>query len=197
MGKIFCIMGKSASGKDAIFKRLLKIEDLNLKNIISYTTRPIRKKETDGIEYHFVTEDEEDKLETEGKVIEKRIYDTKLGRWAYFTVDDGQVNLDEHNYIIIGTLESFEKLSEYYNKDNCIPIYIDVDDYVRLERALHREHKQAVPKYAEMCRRFLADTEDFATEKLEAAGVDEDCIFPNVGDINDAVGAIASFIRKR
>lgn len=197
MGKIFCIMGKSASGKDAIFKRLLKIEDLRLKNIISYTTRPIRKKEVDGVEYHFVNDAEEKKLEEGGKVIEKRIYDTKLGRWAYFTVDDGSVDLDKNNYIVIGTLESYEKLAEYYNKDNCIPIYIYVDDYIRLERALHREHKQAVPKYAEMCRRFLADTEDFSEEKLDAYGVNSENIFTNIGKIEDTVEAIASFIRER
>ena len=52
-----------------------------------------------------------------------------------------------------------------------VPIYIDVDNGERLERALHRERKQAEPKYTEMCRRFIADEKDFSKEKLEAAGI--------------------------
>lgn len=43
MGKIFYIMGKSASGKDKIYSRLLANEQINLKKLILYTTRPIRQ----------------------------------------------------------------------------------------------------------------------------------------------------------
>ena len=51
MGKIFCVMGKSATGKDTIFQKLL--DKLDLKRIIPYTTRPIRDGEVSGREYHF------------------------------------------------------------------------------------------------------------------------------------------------
>lgn len=193
MGKIFFIMGKSATGKDTIFKHLLAREELGLTNIVSYTTRPIRKKETNGVEYHFCDEAAEAEFERSGKVIEKRVYDTRLGRWAYFTVDDGQVDLDKGDYLVIGTLESYEKISAYYKKENVIPIYIEAEDSVRLERAIRREKKQANPKYEEVCRRFLADAADFSPEKLAAAGVDH--IFINHGDIMDAVDEIAAFIR--
>ena len=40
-----------------------------------------------------------------------------------------------------------------------VPLYVEVDDGLRLSRALERERKQTEPKYAEMCRRFLADCE--------------------------------------
>jgi guanylate kinase len=53
MGKIFRLMGKSSSGKDTIFRKLLQQENLQLKPIILYTTRPIRKNEKQGREYHF------------------------------------------------------------------------------------------------------------------------------------------------
>ena len=55
MGKIFCLMGKSSTGKDTIFKRLTEDEELNLKTIVSYTTRPIRDGEEEGKEYFFAT----------------------------------------------------------------------------------------------------------------------------------------------
>lgn len=43
MGKIFYIMGKSSSGKDTIYRRLLEDKELELRNIILYTTRPMRQ----------------------------------------------------------------------------------------------------------------------------------------------------------
>ena len=50
-------------------------------------------------------------------------------------------------------------------------IYVEVEDGERLTRALQREKSQSVPKYEEMCRRFLADSQDFSKEKLEEAGI--------------------------
>ena len=54
MGKIFYIMGKSASGKDRIYSLLAAHKELNLKTLILYTTRPIRAGEQDGKNYYFV-----------------------------------------------------------------------------------------------------------------------------------------------
>lgn len=133
MSKIFYFMGKSASGKDTIFKQI-KERMPNLKTIVIYTTRPIREGEQEGVEYYFVDEKRLAELEAQGKVIELRAYNTVHGVWKYFTVDDGQFDGDE-NYIAIGTLESYAKMLAYMGTDSLVPIYIDVDDGVRLLRA--------------------------------------------------------------
>ncbi len=172
MGKIICLMGKSSTGKDTIFKELLKENPFGLKTIVPYTTRPIREGERDGVEYFFVDEDRYLALEAEGKVIEGRSYNTFHGVWRYFTVDDGQINLETDNYILIGTLEAYRGLKKYFGQDKMLPVMIELDDGIRLERALGRERKQAQPKYEEMCRRFLADSEDFSEERIREAGVD-------------------------
>ncbi len=172
MGKIVYIMGKSSSGKDTIYKSILSDKSIRLKKIIPYTTRPIRHGETDGIQYHFTDEAGFSGLLEDGKVIEHRSYDTCYGLWRYFTVNDEKMNLDAHNYIIIGTLEAFEKTAEYFGRDKMIPILIDLDDGVRLQRALNREKKQKTPKYEEMCRRFLADSRDFSEENIKKAGIE-------------------------
>ena len=151
MSKIFYFMGKSASGKDTIFKQI-KERMPNLKTIVIYTTRPIREGEQEGVEYYFVDEKRLAELEAQGKVIELRAYNTVHGVWKYFTVDDGQFDGDE-NYIAIGTLESYAKMLAYMGTDSLVPIYIDVDDGVRLLRAVERERKQKEPKYEELCRR--------------------------------------------
>ena len=171
MGKIFCIMGKSSSGKDTLYQLLLNKEELHLSRIIPYTTRPRRRLEEDGREYFFVDEKQQQKMEEEGKIIELRSYDTVHGIWKYFTVDDGQISLENHNYLMIATLEAYEKMLLFFGKEVMVPIYVEVEDGIRLQRALDREKLQDYPKYAELCRRFLADTEDFSRSKIGRAHV--------------------------
>ena len=171
MGKIFCVMGKSASGKDTIYSRLLENEKLSLKRIVPYTTRPMRDGEEDGKTYRFCDEAKVQKLDEMGKIIELREYNTVYGIWKYFTVDDGQIDLAKGNYLLIGTLETYTKVVKYFGQDKVLPIYIEVEDGERLIRAIDREKQQKEPKYEEMCRRFLADASDFSEENLKKAGV--------------------------
>lgn len=171
MGKIVYLMGKSSTGKDTIFKRLLEDKALRLKNIVPYTTRPIRDGEKNGEEYFFTDEENYLRLKEQGKIIEDRVYNTFHGLWRYFTVDDGQVRQQAQNYLMIGTLESYLKLKDYFGADRMLPIMIELDDGIRLQRALNRELAQDSPKYEEMCRRFLADSADFAEEKIQEAEV--------------------------
>ena len=170
MGKIYYVMGKSASGKDTIFRKLYK-ECPGTKMLITYTTRPMRDNEVNGREYHFVDESVIEMYREQGKLIEMRTYNTVKGRWVYATIDDGSVNLASSNYLIIGTLDSYMKIREYFGEKNVVPLYIDLSDSIRLQRALNRENLQENPQYAEMCRRFLADEEDFSEERLKAAGI--------------------------
>lgn len=167
-------MGKSSCGKDTLFKMLLEEKELSLKTIVPYTTRPIRSGERNGVEYYFCDESELAALEQTGKVIELRAYNTIHGVWKYFTVDDHQVDLgqQDHDYLLIGTLEAYLKIRDYYGKDKVIPIYIEVEDGVRLQRALDRERAQEKPKYEELCRRFLADAKDFSEEKIKEAEIE-------------------------
>ena len=190
MGKIFYLMGKSSSGKDSIFKKI-KERIPELKNIILYTTRPIREGEQNGVEYHFVDENKLQELEKRGCVIEQRAYQTKHGIWKYFTADDGQVDLSKYSYLVIGTLVSYQEMCKYFGKENMIPLYVEVEDGLRLSRALERERQQAAPKYAEMCRRFLADSEDFSEKNLQDAGITKR--FQNL-DFQKCVSEICDYI---
>ena len=173
MAKIFVLMGKSSTGKDTVYKRLRE-SSLEFKNVVIYTTRPMRQGETEGVEYHFVSEETRDNYCQTGKVIERRDYNTVYGMWSYFTVDDGQIDVaGDSKYLVIGTLESYEKFVDYYGKDIVVPIYIEVDDRTRIHRAIEREDMQEIPKYSEMCRRFLADEKDFSEELLVKCGIDK------------------------
>lgn len=141
MGSIFCIVGKSSSGKDTIYKRLLENLSLHLKRIVPYTTRPIRAGEQEGVEYHFTTTERLSRLQEENSIIECRAYDTVYGVWYYFMAKDSQIDLDENDYLVIGTLESYTKIRDYFGENRVVPVYIDLDDGERLSRALEREKK--------------------------------------------------------
>ena len=134
MGKMVYLMGKSSTGKDTIYRELLKSSSLQLKKIVPYTTRPMRAGEKEGREYFFT-------------------------------------DVENENYLIIGTLESYIKTAGYFGKEKVIPVLLEVDDGVRLQRALDRERRQETPKYEELCRRYLSDAEDFSEEKIREAGV--------------------------
>ncbi len=181
-------MGKSASGKDTIYKELSACYEGVLKRIVPYTTRPIRSGEKDGREYHFTDEAGFERLMAENRIIEERSYDTVHGLWRYFIAQDEQLDEMEADgkYLTVGVLSGFVSLRERYGRDRVIPLYIDLDDGVRLGRALDRERSQENPRYRELCRRYLADDEDFSPDKLKAAGIDR--FFEN----NDLTECIAN-----
>ena len=171
MNKIVYLMGKSASGKDTVYRELLK-RFPGFRRLIPCTTRPRREGERDGEEYRFVTEEQLDAFEKSGKLVEKRVYETVAGPWIYATVDWEETDAESESAVIgIGTLESYLKLRSYYGAERMLPVYIEVDDGTRLQRALDREKQQKDPNYAELCRRFLADQQDFSEEKLREAGI--------------------------
>lgn len=190
MSRIFYIMGKSSSGKDSIYKKL--IAELGFDPLVIYTTRPMRENEMEGREYHFVDKDEFLRMKKNNAVIEERHYDTVHGEWIYFTAKDS-IDLSQ-NILGIGTLESYVKLRDYFGSEVVRPIYIEVDDGIRLLRAVERERIEAQPRYAELCRRFLADTADFSEENLAVAGITKR--FSNDGKIEECIADIIEYISK-
>ena len=184
MNKIFYIMGKSASGKDTMYKALLdKLTPIDIKGVIQYTTRPIRNGEMTGVDYHFVTEEAMMKLKEDGKVIEMRSYDTEEGIWRYATVYDHQFEDHDGYSLMVGTLESFVKMKEYFGKEKMVPIYVEVKDKERLLRAIKRESKNWYPDYSEVCRRFLSDEKDFSKDNLNAVGINDTNTFSNFDEV--------------
>lgn len=195
MSVIFFLMGKSATGKDGLGQMLLSDDDLSLEQVTIYTTRPMRTGEKNGKEYFFVTVDELKSMRERGSVIEERVYHTVQGDWYYFTCADDRFICDmskNKKFLVIGTLEAYISYKEYFGEEKVIPLYIEVSDEVRLLRSVERERRNSSPDYKEVCRRFLADEEDFSLEKLKAAGVKN--IFKNDGSIDECYGQLRRFI---
>lgn len=183
-------MGKSGSGKDTIFNKLC--ENTTLKPITSYTTRPKRHNEENGREYYFINEEQLKKYREEGQLIEERVYYTVNGPWHYATVNDGQFDLEQYS-ILIGTLEMYNALVDYFGKEKVIPIYIHIDEETRKERLEIRESKQKNPNYKEIYRRIEADNKDFSKENLDKAGIQT---YYKNDDLDTCIEQILSTIYK-
>lgn len=179
MSRIFCIAGKSGAGKDTFYRAVLQKYAGALTPVIPCTTRPMREGEVNGENYFFVTEAELKKLEDQGRVIEKRVYNTVQGPWTYFTPafepEEGR------DYILITTLEGIRSFLRVFGGD-VRPLLLTLPDGQRLHRCLEREDAQKNPNYAEMCRRYLADERDFSPENLAS--------IPNLRSI-DTSGTVA------
>lgn len=196
MGKIFCIMGKSSSGKDTIFKEIVKDDYLNLKKIVGYTTRPKRAEEKNGIEYNFINNNDIKKFKEEDRIIELRKYDTVNGIWYYGTMDDGQIDLQNSSYVVISTLESYNSFKNYFGEHKVVPIYIEIDDGIRLQRALKREMSEKNPNYRELCRRFIADSEDFSDKNLRLSGIEKKYLNNNLIEcVEEVKNSIIKYIK--
>lgn len=191
MGKIFYILGRSASGKDHLYQALLADSSLGLRRMVLYTTRPIRAGEINGETYHFIDLRRLEELRRSGKVIEERTYETVAGPWTYLTADEG-IDADA-SYAVIGTLESFQKICDYYGRNRVFPIFVSSTEEHLLERSLKREKQQEHPNYRELCRRFLADSEDYADEKIRAAGITE--VFANDGEKEEFLEAVRERVK--
>lgn len=192
MGKIFYLMGKSSSGKDTLY-RGLRMEFPQLKPVVPYTTRPMRQGETEGVDYYFIDEKKVEELRSKGKIIEMRKYNTVHGVWKYMTVDDGNIDVENDSYLMIGTLESYVKIQEYFGSERLVPLYLEVEDGERLIRAIRREQMQCMPRYAELCRRYLADENDFSRENLKAVGIEHG--FNNISK-NKCLKNISNYINR-
>lgn len=151
------ICGKSAAGKDSTATRLVeeyKKIGIPAKKVISYTTRPPREGEVDGVDYHFV--DLETFIEMQYKYM--FIEHTEFRGWRYGTA----INSFEEDCVNVCVLNptGMSKLQTRYPwyLEACECFYLKVPLFVRFKRSIKREHTF---KW-EFIRRMFADWEDFS-----------------------------------
>ena len=124
---LLLILGKSASGKDSLVNKLC--QRTGLKQLISYSTRP--KREGEGDTHIFVSEEEYQKMLTNGEVA----VDTNIaGNYYWSTIEQ----LYEASIYIVDYV-GYKKLKEL-NLPNLrlVSVFINTPDYIREERALKK-----------------------------------------------------------
>ena len=179
---IIALMGKAGSGKDTIMRALLKQPAFkDAVPIISCTTRPRREKEQNGVDYHFLTNEEFTNKILSGDMLEATVFND----WCYGTslenLSKDKVNIGVFNPEGVGLLRGNSNI-------NLKLIYIEANDKDRLLRQLNREKN---PDVHEIIRRYSADEMDFTKEEIQY--LEPDCFITNNdgGSVNHIAKAIA------
>lgn len=145
------LCGKSGSGKNTIQNELVK---LGMNRIVTYTTRPMRLGEIDGITYHFISEEEFLQKRESGFFLESTSYFTASGEEWFYGTNAGDFTL---NGVLIlnpnGIKTLIKKLKKLYN---AMIFYLDCSDAVLTHRL-----KQRGDDPVEVSRRLKADDKDF------------------------------------
>ena len=157
--KIFALLGYSSVGKDTILKQVLKDMD-DVKPIISTTTRPMRKGETEGVEYYFIDDTEFFRRGTD--FVEQRIYHTKVKEngvekdttWRY-GIERMELEKDDYLIVIVDSV-GYKELKNYVGNNKIVPIFISAPQEELKARALARGDLEA-----EVDRRLKDDYERF------------------------------------
>lgn len=144
------LCGKTSSGKDTLQEELIKI---GYKSIVTYTTRPPRNGEVDGIAYHFITQEEFLAKENDGFFAETTCYKVATGdTWYYGSAIE---DLSDDKVMIVNP-EGLKQLRKIKSL-NPIAFYLMAD-----EETIWNRLRQRGDDAAEARRRLNADDVDFA-----------------------------------
>ena len=154
--KILAIYGMSAAGKDTFLNLLSNNFDLN--KILLTTSRPPREKEIDGVDY--LNKKKKDILKSDDF-----LWPIDYNNWIYAiakeSIKDNKINVGVFNLYWMKKL--FEDNDEHFD---LMAIEVSASDKDRLMRSLRREKN---PDCDEICRRFLADKQDFNDVEFNCA----------------------------
>lgn len=150
---IIAICGKAGAGKDTLLRKVTRSARtaVFLHEIVSCTTRPPREGEVDGVNYHFMTNEEFAQKILKGEMLEATIFNDWCYGTALQSLDVNKVNIGVFNPEGIETLLEDPRI-------NLRVYYVDVPGKERLIRQLNREES---PDINEIIRRYKADEEDF------------------------------------
>lgn len=159
---VIILTGKSCSGKDSVRGEL---EGWKFNNIVSYTSRPIRENEVDGIDYNFVNRSQFEEMITTEQMIEYRTYNTLFNGnpdiW-YYGLRKEKLDFTK-KHIVILDLDGVENFIKYYGRENCFIVYMCCPKEERKRRAIERGSFDIT----EWNRRLVADDKDFKSKKLK------------------------------
>ena len=154
--KILAIYGMSAAGKDTFLNHLSNNFDLN--KILLTTSRPPREKEIDDVDYLFKKKKD---ILREDNFLWPIDYNNWIYAIAKESIKNDKINVGIFNLYWMKKL--FEDNDEHFD---LMAIEVSASDKDRLMRSLRREKN---PDCDEICRRFLADKQDFNDVEFNCA----------------------------
>ena len=186
MIKILIICGKTSSGKNAVVNKL--VNEYGYRQVVTSTTRPMRKGEQQDVTYHFISEEDFIQKIRESSFSEYKTYDTEFGVWYYGTAVEDLENADEKSVIIL-TPQGYRDVKSKLPEKDIMCIYLYADNETLKKRL---EIRGDNPK--EAARRLTHDDEDFKDFEKEADKI----VYNNFdADINEVIKKILDFVEDK
>ena len=136
--KLICVLGETGSGKDTIVNNAINQSLFDIKKVCSYTDRPVRDGEINGVEHYFISTEEFDKLKETRKddiLAYTRIKNPNQIDYAGYQYMALADELEKaHIYIIDYNGLKFLK-EKYKDKIDIVTVYIYASFFTRLRRA--------------------------------------------------------------
>lgn len=184
-------MGKAGSGKDCVINELKKV---GFKQIVVYTSRPRRKGEREGREYHYISEEEFKNKMDNDFFVETKSYNVNGKTWWYGSPLNEIVDSihDNKNHVIIltpkGVIDIINFLNKHSLNNGVNVVYLYANRKTILKRLSERKDTEDSVK-----RRMDSDDLDFK----EAVTLSSHIVYNNDGDdIKDVAGKIISICEK-
>lgn len=149
---IIVLVGKTASGKTTVANELCK--NHHYKRIITYTTRPMRENEIQDVDYHFISNEQFNRMVENNEFTEYKRYNTAHGVWSYGSVITSEQELSDDCYVIILTPQGLRDLSKKMSR--YIAFYLNVSFESQLERLKRRGDEEQ-----QIIKRLINDAKDF------------------------------------
>lgn len=201
--KLITLTGAGGIGKDSILKELLN-RNSKLNNLVSNTSRPMRKGEKDGVDYNFKTFEEMNNLLKTNGLLESRVYTVASGeKWIYgIPIDSLDWNSD-NIYITIVDVDGFKQIKKAF-KNKCrsndlISFYIDGSYQTRYTRYFNRAttKKMSDEEFMEFIkeahRRFLDDNVNVVVFKDKFDHIISNDDRPLNNTVNEILGVLKTY----
>src|SRR5699024_221736 len=132
---IYVLVGQTNSGKSTLARDLVTVT--GIKQIINYTTRPMRQGERDGIDYHFITNGE---MNSGGFFGRRDFYTVYRDEpYSYAMKEDDFILLDDA--LVILDPKGVRELKDHIGYENITVVYINASEELIKERASKRGDK--------------------------------------------------------
>lgn len=181
------ITGKMCSGKDTVVKRLI---NKGFKKVVTYTTRPKRRGETDGVDYHYISKKDFERKIQDGFFLEYRTSKSVSGEtWYYGSAKEDMMKIqDNQKKVIILSPSGVDKMIELKRINDILfkIVYLKCTDTTIRERAkFRRDDEQEVEK------RIVSEGNDFCVMDIFADKV----VWNNLDcELKDVVNEVLDYI---
>lgn len=182
---VIAIFGKAASGKDTFARKLVDAFGTDAHLVVSTTTRPKRKNEVDGVDYHFVDKN----IFRAKEYLNEFIESTEYNGW-YYGIERKEISKDKINIVVV---DFHGLISLFFSEHDVVPVYMHAPFFLRLKRYIKRDGKFSF----EMIRRWGVDTFNFMVGKALCKKVGDFTKVNSAQDVGPKIKEIQDIVYTR